>query len=132
MSAHDRSKRCWASTCCTQRFGAASLGSAAAAYLATTRPGARAAVLMQGAPQPAMWGTTTWPNVPVQLHYAEADPWVTASDVESLATMVKAGGAPFEAFVYPGSGHLFADEGLPDYDAASTEKMLARFLKFVS
>ena len=27
MSAHERSKRSWASTCCTQRFAAASVGS---------------------------------------------------------------------------------------------------------
>jgi dienelactone hydrolase len=109
-----------------------SLGSAVAAFLATTRPGARAAILMEGAPQPSMWGVDAWPAVPVQLHYADEDPWVTAAEVASLRSLVQASGVRYDEHTYRISGHLFADPELAAYDAAATDKLVARFLEFVA
>jgi hypothetical protein len=51
------------------------------------------------------------------VHYAAGDPWVEAQ--EEVAPL----GAAFEEHVYPGSGHLFADPDLPDYDRGSSEAM---------
>ena len=39
--------------------------------------------------------------------------------------------AAFEKHVYPGSGHLFADPDLPEYDRASSEEMWERVLAFL-
>lgn len=110
-----------------------SMGAGAAAFLAGTRPGARGAVLMHGTIPPAAWGGEGWPpGVPVQVHYAGEDPWVEATMVASLEAAVRAAGARWEAHVYPGAGHLFADDGAPEYDAAAAASMLHRVLGFVA
>jgi dienelactone hydrolase len=51
--------------------------------------------------------------------------------VASLDDEVRGAGAAFEEHVYPGSGHLFADPGLPEYDRASSEEMWRRVLVFL-
>ena len=108
-----------------------SMGAGAAAFLAHTRPGARAAILMHGAPPLSKFGMAPWNGVPVQVHYAEHDPWVDAAAVKELAAAVPASGARYEAFTYPGDGHLFADPDLPEYDARSADAMLERIQAFV-
>ena len=40
-------------------------------------------------------------------------------------------GAAFEEYTYPGSGHLFTDPDLPEYDRASSEAMWERVLAFL-
>lgn len=112
-------------------FAGFSMGAAAAEFLAATRPGARAAILMHGAIAPAAFGVESWPAVPVQAHYAAADPWMEAGQVEALATAARASGAPVEVHVYPGAAHLFADAGHPDHDAESARLMLERSLGFL-
>lgn len=110
-----------------------SMGSAAAAVLAGTRPGARGLVMMHGALPPRALGVEAWPaTVPVQVHHAERDPYVDADSVRGLEQAVRAAGARCEAFVYPGRGHLFADPGLPEYDEASATTMLDRVAAFVA
>ncbi len=61
----------------------------------------------------------------MQVHYAAGDPWVEAQ--EEVAPL----GAAFEEHVYPGSGHLFADPDLPEYDRASSDAMWERVLAFL-
>ncbi len=39
-----------------------------------------------------------------------------AEGVAALGEAISEAGAAFEEHVYPGSGHLFADPDLPDYD----------------
>ena len=51
-----------------------SMGAAAAQYLALSRPGARALVLMHAVLPLAALGGAEWPRVPVQIHASEADP----------------------------------------------------------
>ncbi|QKG19886.1 Dienelactone hydrolase [Actinomadura verrucosospora] len=107
-------------------------GGVSAEYLAASRPGARGAVLMHAAiPLPRI-GLAEWPRgLPVQVHYAEDDPWRTPDGVDTLAASVRAADAPFEFFEYPVSGHLFADGGLPEYHPESARSMTARILGFL-
>jgi dienelactone hydrolase len=115
-----------------------SMGVAHAEVLAAERPGALGAVLMHGAvPVEALkeyFGVERWPEgVPVQVHYAADDPWVEAEEeVAPLGEAVREAGAAFEANAYPGSGHLFADPDLPEYDRASSEEMWERVLAFLN
>ena len=109
-----------------------SMGSASAAFLAATRPGARAGILMCGAITPARWGGEGWPAVPVQVHYTADDPWIDPAEGPALGKLVQAAGARFELHTYPGSSHLFADPDLPDYQADSAAKMIERVLSFIA
>ena len=117
-------------------FAGFSLGNDPAELLAATTPGARGAVLIHGAvPVEAFseFGVERWPaGVPVQVHYAAEDPWVEAEEeVAPLGDAVRGAGAAFEKHTYPGSGHLFTDPGLPEYDPASSEAMWRRVLAFL-
>ncbi len=111
-----------------------SLGAVPAELLAATAPGARGAVLMHAAiPVEGFgeFGVERWPaGVPMQVHYAAEDPWVEAEEVAALGDAVGRAGAAFEEHAYPGSGHLFADPDLPEYDRASSEAMWRRVLAF--
>ncbi len=103
-----------------------SLGSAAAQMLTQTRPGARAALLFHGAIPASEFGT--WPDgTALQVHTAEADPWVDLSVARELV----AGVPDAELFTYPGDRHLFADETLPDYDRESAELLTERALSLL-
>lgn len=113
-----------------------SLGVAPAELLAATRPGARGAVLMHGAlavEDLQGFGVERWPaGVPVGVHHAAGDPWVDAEgEVAALGEGVRGVGAGFEAYEYPGSGHLFADPDLPEHDPASSDLMWRRVLGFL-
>jgi dienelactone hydrolase len=117
-------------------FAGFSMGAVLAELLAASRPGARGAVLMHGAvPVEGLgeFGVERWPEgVPVQVHYAAGDPWVEAEEeVAPLGDAVRGAGAAFEEHAYPGSGHLFADPDLPEYDRASSEAMWRRVLAFL-
>ena len=118
-------------------FAGFSMGVAHAEQLTASRPGALGAVLMHGAvPVEALteyFGVERWPEgVPVQVHYAVDDPWVEAEqEVAPLSEGVREAGAEFGEYVYPGSGHLFADPHLPEYDHASSEAMWERVLAFL-
>lgn len=112
-------------------FAGFSMGAAAAEYQTANRPGARAAILMHGA-LPVEAVGTGWPaKTPVTVHYAVADPWVDADAVDALAGSVREAGSMFEAYMYPGSGHLFADPDVPEYDEASADLLWQRVLDFL-
>jgi len=110
-----------------------SMGAGAAEYLAATRRGAKAAVLMHGAIAPAKAGVQAWPrSVLVQVHYAKDDPWVDPNEVSALAAAVKDSGGKIDVYTYPRGGHLFADKGLPDYSSESAWVMTERLLEFLA
>lgn len=110
-----------------------SLGAMGAAQLAGTRPGARGLILLHDATSPEWFGISRWPStVPVQLHRAERDPWVEASEVEALRRAVTASGARFEEHVYPGETHLFDDPGVQGHDPRSTERLQEQVLAFLA
>jgi dienelactone hydrolase len=111
-------------------FAGFSLGGFGAQLLAATHPLARGLLLYHGCASVADVTGGAWPSaVPVQLHYAEGDPWVAAEEVASL----RAGaGSLFECFTYPGNVHLFADLDLPGYSAESATLMWKRSRDFLS
>jgi dienelactone hydrolase len=103
-----------------------SIGAAAAQYLALSRPGARALVLMHAVLPLAALGASQWPPVPVQIHASEADPWVDDVVVADFARAASA-----TVFRYPGKRHLFADEEHADYDPASADLLERRVREFI-
>jgi dienelactone hydrolase len=111
-----------------------SMGSGLAAGLAARRPGARGAILMSGAPNPASVGATSWPTgVPCQIHMTLGDPGRNQEWIDEWAAFVRAGGSACDVFDYPGSGHLFADSGMAaEYDPASADLMWGRVLEFLA
>ncbi len=108
-----------------------SMGTGAAEFLAATRPGVRVAILMHGAFAPADFGITTWPRVPVQVHYAIGDPEVDVDAVRALEEAVRRSGAAAEVHAYEAGGHLFDDPDYEGHDAASTAAMRERVLGFL-
>jgi len=117
----------------TTVFAGFSLGAAAAFAVAARSPKARGLVLMHGALDPAAFGFTTWPpRLAVTVHCAKDDPWVDVTERDALERAVRTAGAPFESFTYPCTGHLFADEDLPDYDAPSAALMKERIAAFLA
>ncbi len=116
-------------------FAGFSLGAMPAELLAAGRPGALGAVLMHAAipvEELGEFGVERWPEgVPLQVHYAAEDPWVEVEEVAALGDAVGRAGAAFEEHTYPGSGHLFADPDLPEYDRSSSEAMWERVLAFL-
>ena len=109
-----------------------SLGVVPAQLLAQTRPGARGAVLMYSCVPMAEFGTAWPPEVPVQIHGMDADPYfVGEGDVEAAREIVAS--APHaELFLYPGDQHYFADSSLPSYDPDAAALLLQRVLEFLS
>lgn len=105
-----------------------SLGVMSAQRLAQTRPGARAAVLLEACVPPAEFGGP-WPEgVAVQVHGMEHDPFFgLEGDLEAARELVAA--VPDgELFVYPGEVHLFTDSSLPSSDEGATAQVVQRVL----
>ncbi|MFI5036524.1 MAG: dienelactone hydrolase family protein [Acidimicrobiales bacterium] len=110
-------------------FAGFSLGVLPAQQLAQTTPGARGALLLHGC-VPVTEFSPAWPaGVPVQIHAMADDPWF-AEDVDVARDLV-ASVEGAELFLYPGSGHLFADDSVADYDPAATALLIARVLSFL-
>ncbi|HET9250389.1 MAG TPA: dienelactone hydrolase family protein, partial [Actinomycetota bacterium] len=106
-----------------------SLGVMPAQSLAQTRSGARGAVLFHGTLPPDEFGGP-WPEgVPLQIHFMDDDPWAEEDRpaAEALAKEVE----DAELFIYPGSGHLFADPTTNDYDEAAANLLIERTLAFL-
>jgi dienelactone hydrolase len=107
-----------------------SLGAMPAQSLAQTRPGARGALLFSGTLPTSEFGGP-WPEgVPVQIHMMDADPWGEEDRPVAETLVAEARGAA-ELFLYPGSGHLFADPSLKDYDEEAARLLKERTLAFL-
>jgi dienelactone hydrolase len=108
-------------------YGGMSMGAARAAEQVLTRPGAKGAFFLYGAIAPTWW-QTTWPaGVPSQAHVMDGDEWREPEAEAAYLAEVPGG----ELFVYPGSGHLFADRGHPDYDDAAARLAGARVIELL-
>ena len=106
-----------------------SLGVLPAQSLTQTRPGARGALFFHAA-LPTSEFESPWPEgVPLQIHMMDADPWAEEDRpaAEALVEEVEDG----ELFLYPGSGHLFADSSLGDYDQQAAGLLMDRTLHFL-
>lgn len=107
-------------------------GAGSAELLALTREGARGALLVAGCAPVATLGVARWPaTLPVQLHIAARDPFRDPAFVEPFVADVRASGAPFALLEYDSDGHLFADPGLPDHDAAAAALLAERAVAFL-
>ncbi len=75
----------------------------------------------------------SWPaGVPVQVHGMDADPYFAGEgDIDAARELVESTDQA-ELFVYPGDQHLFADAGLPSYDADAAATLKERVLGFLS
>ena len=105
-----------------------SLGLMPAQTLLQTRPGARGALLLHGAVDPADLGGT-WPaGVPGQVHVMEGDDWGDVEVASSLAASV----GEVELFLYPGDQHLFTDRSLSAYDEEAAALVKARIHAFLA
>jgi dienelactone hydrolase len=106
-----------------------SLGVMPAQSLAQTRPGARGAILYSAAFPTSEFGGS-WPGgVPVQIHMMDADPWAEEDLPAAEALVAEVDDA--ELFLYPGSGHLFADRSLGDYEEHAAGLLTERTLTFL-
>jgi dienelactone hydrolase len=106
-----------------------SLGVLPAQSLAQRRPGARGAIFYHAA-IPASEFDSPWPKgVPLQIHMMDADP-ETAEDRPAAEALVQEVDDA-ELFMYPGSGHLFADASLGDYDEQAAGLLKERTLAFL-
>jgi len=104
-----------------------SLGCALATGLLLDRPGALGAVYLYGAVTPAWWGRD-WPEeMPSQAHVAVHDEWREPEAEEAYAALPGA-----ELFRYEEGGHLFAEQGHPDYAAGSARLATERVLAFLN
>jgi dienelactone hydrolase len=109
-----------------------SLGVMAAQRLAQTRPGARAAVLLEACVPPSEFGAGWREGVPVQVHGMEQDPFFgLEGDLEAARELVTSVDDA-ELYVYPGDVHLFTDSSLPTYDEAATRQVIDRVLALLA
>ncbi len=109
-----------------------SLGVLPAQKLAQTRPGARGALLFHSTVPVSEFGTAWPPDVPVQIHSMDADPFfVDEGDIDAARDLV-ASTEQAELFLYPGDRHLFADSSLPSYDPDATDLLTKRVLDFLA
>jgi dienelactone hydrolase len=104
-----------------------SLGALPAQMLTQTREGARGALLMHACAPTEEFGAP-WPErVPVQIHSMEADEWFELDMARDLVRKIPQA----QLFLYPGDGHLFADESLSDFDAAAAALLKKRIRSFL-
>lgn len=107
-----------------------SLGVMAAQKLAQTRSGARGALLISSAAAPEDFGGP-WPQgVPLQMHMMENDEWAKDYDIPAAREIV-ANVKRAELFLYPGDGHLIADNSAPDYDEKAASLLKKRVEEFL-
>ena len=109
-------------------YGGMSMGAARAAEQVLERPGAKGAFFLYGAIAPSWW-EAKWPEgVPTQAHTTEGDEWRELDAEEEYVADIP--GA--ELFIYPGSGHLFAEPGHPDYDEEAARLATERVVAFLA
>jgi dienelactone hydrolase len=108
-----------------------SLGVLPAQMLAQTRPGARGALLFHSAIAASEFGSEWPPGVPLQIHVMQADELALRDGDLEAARQLAATIDGAELFLYPGDRHLFADRGLPGYDAAAASLLTERVLVFL-
>ena len=106
-----------------------SLGVLPAQALAQTRPGARGAILCYSCVPHAMFAPA-WPaGVPVEIHIKEDDDW--AAEDRDAARALVAVAPEAELFLYPGTGHYFADPSFAHYDGMAAGLLMERTLQFL-
>ncbi|HEX5542821.1 MAG TPA: dienelactone hydrolase family protein [Micromonospora sp.] len=94
--------------------------------LTQTRPGALGALLLHSAVPTASFASP-WPaGTPAQMHAMDSDEWAEVPIMKEVAAQIHA-----ELFLYPGTGHLFADTSSEDYDEQAATLLMQRTLAFL-
>jgi dienelactone hydrolase len=107
-----------------------SFGVMVAQQLAQTLSDARGALLFSAALPASEFGGS-WPQgVPLQIHMMEEDEFAV-EDLPAARELVQIADSA-QLFVYPGAGHLFADNSLPDYDETATELLKGHVLTLLA
>lgn len=114
-------------------FTGFSNGGALAEVMALQYPETVGCILFHAALPITEIGAAEWPRqVPVQLHYADEDPWREEEYVKKFLQQVEASGAAIQFCEYQSTGHLFSDNTLPDeYSKEETEKMYRNVIDFL-
>ena len=108
-------------------YAGLSLGALLAQMLTQTRPGAQGALLLHGC-VPTSTFETPWPDgVPLQIHTMDADERVELDVARDLVDEIE----DAELFLYPGTGHLFVDSSLSDFDEDAAALLKERILVFL-
>lgn len=102
------------------------MGAGLAEALLAERPSAAGLLLFAGA------GHTNVPaGTRVQLHLADPDDFVPPATLSGWIDGMTGSEALFEVFRYPGVGHLWVDQDLPDHDALAAELTWQRCAEFL-
>ncbi len=109
-----------------------SLGVVVAQMLAQTRSDALGAVLCYSCLPVSEFGAEWPPDVPVQIHGMDADPFFVGEGDIDAAREIVAAAPKAELFLYPGDQHYFADSSLPSYDALATDLLVGRVLDMLA
>ncbi|MGW6202921.1 dienelactone hydrolase family protein [Streptomyces sp. NPDC055089] len=72
------------------------------------------------------------PNLHIQLHAADPDPFAPPERVAALEAKAKESKAALKVFRYPGAGHFYTDSASPDHHPAAAAQTWARVLRFLS
>ena len=105
-----------------------SLGGGLVAQLAVTERGLAAGVIFYGS-GPAI-DAVKHLRIPLQGHYAENDPAITAQ-VPALAAAIASSGGTFTPFIYTGAEHGFFNETRLSYHASAAAQAWERALRFL-
>jgi dienelactone hydrolase len=105
-------------------YAGMSMGTMPAQLFAATRPGARGALLIQGAARPEDLGLGGWPaDVPLQIHVGADDRWFDADHAAEVAASLPAGSV--DVAVYDTSAHVFCDPDASHHDPHATRLLHA-------
>ncbi|HEX5938421.1 MAG TPA: dienelactone hydrolase family protein [Actinomycetota bacterium] len=107
-----------------------SLGAMPTQELAQTRPGAKGALLYHSGIPSSEFGGPWPPGVQLQIHIMENDPYAE-EDIPAAKALVEEA-EDGELFLYPGSGHLFADPSSEDYDQQAATLLTERTVAFLA
>ncbi|UWE08940.1 dienelactone hydrolase family protein [Actinacidiphila bryophytorum] len=105
-----------------------SLGGSVAQNLALGDERCRGLLLLHGTSDIADDAAT---GIPVQLHVADPDPFESDDWLNAWYLRMRKAGADVEVHRYRGAGHLYTDQGLPDYDAEASKRTWAVALDFL-
>lgn len=109
-----------------------SMGAGVVASVWASRPDTKGILLLHGL---AQIPESARRSLPVQVHVAEPDEFVSADERRAWRHDAMRHGLSVEIFDYPGAGHFFTDESLQDYNAQAAVKtwaLAAMFLEEVS
>lgn len=106
-----------------------SMGAGVVSSLWAERPDVRGILLFHGL---AKIPHGVDPATPLQIHVADPDEFAPPDQLAALRQRAAQEGLQPEVFLYPGAGHFFTDESLPDFDAIAAQQAWDRATAFLN